>query len=176
MRNKIQALLQKLPATDALLWEDTEKFATPYTLDECIYHLENADLDIRNSLKWEWLEDENSKRTGLSFTCKMSRSRISLGLVGRVTLQPHASNQVQVQVGMLYSNVYFFLLIILVAPIFLASGTQPNLLESYLLSLAGTYVIMLILGFILALVLLSVNAIASQDLSNDLKSMLKGAP
>lgn len=174
MHNKIQSLLQKLPATDALLWEDKQKFETPYTLDECLYQLENAYFDIRNSLKWNWIEDAQGVRTELSFTCRATRSRVSLGLVGQVTVQPNASNQVQAKVGMLYSNIYFFLLVILIAPIFLASGTQPNLLGSYLLSLAGTYVIMLIVGFILALVFIAVSDIASQQLFDDLKLLLKG--
>ena len=171
------SLFNRLPSTSALFWEQNQTFVTPYTLQECLTQLQSLGRDSSlSNMKLEWIENDPSQTgNALRFTCDNRRSRITVGLVGRIEAQNAASYLVRAKVGIYYSNVYFFLAIVLIAPIFMSSGTQPNLLGSYFVSLLGHYAVMLVVAFVFVQVLGLAFESAQHQMMNDLKVVLKGS-
>ena len=175
MNNLIASLAKRLPPTNSLFWNQHHKFIAPYALRDCLRLLQNPVADSSlNHFKYQWNENSDAPRSKhLDFSFENHHWRVSVGLIGSIESQSEQGCLVEVDIGMYYSNMYFFLAFILIVPIFMSSGTQPNLLGSYLVSLLGHYVVILVVAFVFGQIAAINFSSASHRMINDLKAALK---
>lgn len=175
MNNLITSVFKRLPSTNSLFWKQHHEFMTPYPVQDCLRLLQNPVVDSSlNHFQYQW--DKNSSEAQskhLDFSFENHHWRVAVGLVGSIQSQNEQSTTIQVDIGMHYSNLYFFLAFVIIVPLFMSSGTQPNLLSSYFVSLLGHYLVTLVIAFVLVQIAAINFGSASQQMIKDLKTVLK---
>jgi hypothetical protein len=175
MNNVFASFVKQLPPTNGLFWKQHHEFITPYALQDCLrllqYPVAGGSL---NDFKYQWRENSGSLQSKyLDFSFDNHHWRVSVGLVGSIESQSEQSSLVKVDIGLYYSNLYFFLAFVIIVPIFMSSGTHPNLLGSYFVSLLGHCVVILVIAFVIGQIAVINFGSASNQMIKDLKIVLK---